>query len=258
MSSAPRTVDDYAAPYVNFLVRVPAAGLRVCRVCHSIVGSNYPMCYPCNEEAWALGESRADLAAFVSMAPVGEQFAHELYAYKNPAVGERDRQRMTVGLGAVLWKWLAAHERCMAARLGVQQFDVITTIPSTSGRASHPLRTVVAGIVVGSDKRHADLLTVARTDLEQRAQAADRYRATRSLTGASVLVVDDTWTTGAHAQSASAALKAAGARSVAALAIGRWFKPSWNTGDATGVSWLAEHRKPGWSWERCCLDPDAS
>ena len=89
------------------------------------------------------GESWADLAAFVSMAPVGEQFAHELYTYKNPAVGERDRQRMTVGLGAVLWgDRLAAHERCVAGHVyGVEQLDVITTIPSTSSQAGSPART---------------------------------------------------------------------------------------------------------------------
>lgn len=256
MSSPPRTVDDFAAPYVNFLVRVPAAGPGVCRVCHSIVGSSFSVCYPCNEANSTLGTGTANLAAFVSLAPVGEQFAHELITYKKPTVGGLDRQRKTVGLGAVLWKWLAVHERCMARPFGNQQFDLITTVPSTSGRADHPLRTVVAGLVVGSDARHADLLTVARMDLGQRAQAPDRYRAMRSLGGASVLVIDDTWTTGAHAQSASAALKAAGASRVALLAIGRWFKPSWNTPDATGVSWLAEHRRPGWDWQRCCLDRD--
>src|SRR5262249_62149192 len=39
--------------------------------------------------------------------------------------------------------------------------------------------------------------------------------------GARVLLIDDTWTTGASAQSAAMALRTAGARSVATVVIGR-------------------------------------
>jgi len=136
------------------------------------------------------------------------------------------------------------------------RFDLVTSVPSTSGRQTQPLRSVLAEIVSGTSDRHEDLLTVARTDLEQRAHAADRFGATRSVSGARVLVIDDTWTTGAHAQSASAAHKAAGASAVAVVAIGRWFNPAYQTGNADGESWLAEHRKPGWDWARCCFDAD--
>src|SRR5690349_19071743 len=87
------------------------------------------------------------------------------------------------------------HEACLVTRLPAGGFDLITSVPSTSGRPSHPLRTVVAGVVVNSEKRYADLLALARDDLGQRVQAADRFRATRTLGGARVLVIDDTWTT---------------------------------------------------------------
>lgn len=144
----------------------------------------------------------------------------------------------------------------LVTRLGIDRFDLITSVPSTSGRPAHPLRSVVAEVVSGTADRYGDLLAIARTDLEQRAQAADRFRATRPLAGARVLVIDDTWTTGAHAQSASAALKAAGAPTVAVVAIGRWFNPAYRTDTADGESWLAEHRRRGWDWDRCCLDPE--
>ena len=257
MTGSPRTVDEVAAPYVNFLVRVPPGGPGVCTVCHSTLSStsNFPTCWPCGEAARLLGSGTADLTAFVSMAPRGEQFARELFTYKNPSLRPEDRQQKTVGLAAVLWKWLGIHEACLVTRLPVDDFDLITSVPSTSGRPSHPLRTVVAEVVVNSQRRYADLLALARDDLGQRVQAADRFRATRALGGARVLVIDDTWTTGAHAQSASAALKAAGARAVAVVTIGRWFNPDYNPGGTDAVAWLAEHRKPGWDWHRCCLDP---
>jgi hypothetical protein len=255
VTGPPRTVDEVAAPYVNFLVRVPPGGPGVCTVCHSIVGGGYTTCYQCGPAVQVLGSGTADLTAFVSMAPRTEQLARELVTYKNPNVRADDRQRKTVGLAAVLWKWLGIHEGCLVNRLGSGGFDLITSVPSTSGRQSHPLRTIVGGIVSGTENRYADLLALARGDLPQHVQADDRFRATRALGGARVLVIDDTWTTGANAQSASAALKAAGTRTVAVVTIGRWFNPGYSPGGTDAESWLAEHRKPGWDWHRCCLDP---
>jgi hypothetical protein len=47
-----------------------------------------------------------------------------------------------------------------------------------------------------------------------------RFRAGQ-VTGAGILLLDDTWASGASAQSASVALKQAGARAVAVVVIGR-------------------------------------
>lgn len=256
MTGQPRTVDEVAAPYANFLVRVPPAGPAVCRVCHSAV-SGYPTCWQCKQAVQAFGGATADLTGFVSMAPRTEQLAHELFAYKRITVPSEARQRMTVGLAAVLWKWMLIHESCMTIWLGIDHFDVTTSVPSTSAsRPSHPLKEVVASVVTHTEDRYEDLLTLNRSDLEQHTLAADRFRATRSLGGARVLVIDDTWTMGGNAQSASVALKAAGARTVAVVAIGRWFNPAYKGPDLDAQAWLAENRKPGWDWRRCCLNPE--
>jgi len=237
VTGPPRTVDEVAAPYVNFLVRVPPAGPGVCSMCHSIV-SGYTTCYQCHQGELQLGNAIADLTAFVSMAPRNEQLAHELIAYKDPKLRAEDRQWMTVGLAAVLWKWLGLYEACLVSRLRIGSFDLITSVPSTTGRLNHPLRTVVAGVVSNSSARYQDLLILARDGLPQHVHSADRFRATRSLAGARVLVIEDSWTMGGNARSASAALKTVGARTVAIVTIGRWFNPAY----ADAVSWLAEHR----------------
>ena len=248
----PRTVDQVAAPYENFLVRVPPAGVDVCAVCHSVVLAGQATCLQCQEAKWILGSATADVTAFVSMAPRGEQMARELFSYKDTRISDQQRTRMVAGLGAVLWKWLGRHERCVTNPLGIDGCDVVTTVPSTSGRhGHHPLVQVVGGVVTGSEERYEDLLVLQRPELDQRAHAVDRYAATREVTGRKVLVVDDTWTTGAHAQSASAALKTAGASGVAIVAIGRWFNPGYRDGGP----WLAEHRRPGWNWDTCCVEP---
>jgi hypothetical protein len=81
--------------------------------------------------------------------------------------------------------------------------------------------------------------------------ATDRFAVSASPAGRTVLIIDDTWTTGSHAQSAAAALKSAGARGVGVLAMGRWMNVSWkNTPE-----WLHQHRGVGWDWNRCCLEP---
>lgn len=138
----------------------------------------------------------------------------------------------------------------MAARVGRDVFDIVTAVPSTSGRDDHPLPKLVSRVVRGTAKRYEELLLVDRTDLAQRAQAPDRFRAIQTVKGSFVLIVDDTWTTGAHAQSAAAALKTAGAAAVGVVAIGRWFNPDF--GDS--ARWLTARRRQAWDWDRCCLD----
>jgi hypothetical protein len=64
--------------------------------------------------------------------------------------------------------------------------------------------------------------------------AADRFVvATPDLVrGRHVLVPDDTWTTGARAQSMSLTLRAAGASGVSVMVLARWLAPGW---EATGA-----------------------
>jgi len=246
-----RTVDDVAGPYANFLLPVPPVGVDTCRVCHGAVYDDYSICFPCNEALRVLGDGVADVVSFVSLAPGGEQFARELYTYKLESVPPAIRRVRLIGLAAVLWKWLSIHEGCLGRQVGVSRFDIVTSVPSTSGRAIHPLEELISGIVGGTESRYEGLLTIQRTDLTQREQAPDRYVATRSLKGTRVLVVDDTWTTGAHAQSASTALKAAGADAVAVVALGRWFSTEYRD----NKRWLAHKRSKSWDWQVCCLEP---
>jgi predicted amidophosphoribosyltransferase len=229
---------------------VPARGPDICRVCHTAV-DGWPTCYPCGQSSKIIGAWSADAVSFVSLAPRDEQMATELASYKDPRTLFRLRQQKTFGLAAVLLKWLLRHERCLARRTGSETFDIVTSVPSTKGRTPHPLAELAALRIVGSPDRYRDLLVVNRTDMDDRAHAVDRYRVDGALKGQRVLVIDDTWTTGAHAQSASAALKSAGASGVGVVAIGRWFNPGYQD----QRSWLTRHRAVGWDWSRCCLEP---
>ena len=70
-----------------------------------------------------------------------------------------------------------------------------------------------------------------------------------------MLLIDDTWTTGASAQSAAAALKDAGAGRVAAVVIGRHLNREWHENDRR----LRGIERP-FDWSKCalCAEPDSA
>ncbi|MGV9760775.1 hypothetical protein ACWDUC_33855 [Streptomyces tricolor] len=243
------TVVGLSARYANFLVHPLLPGPGVCQVCRGPTRVGYPMCWPCNEAAKLLGTGAADAVVPVSLALKGEQYANELWRYKN-AVGPQ-QQYFRMGLAAVLWRFLTLHEGCIRAHCAVPSFDTVTMVPSTSGRPDHPLRTMLAEMVGVTRDRYRDLLapTPEAVDLG-RAASSGRY-ASAALWGENVLLIDDTWTTGNHAQSAAAALKAAGAGSVAIVVLGRHLNIDYgNTADH-----VEEARLRRFSWDACALRP---
>jgi hypothetical protein len=241
------TVVGLSARYANFLVHPLPPGPGVCQVCRGPAKAGYPTCWPCHEARRLLGAGVADTVVPVSLALKREQYANELWRYKN-AVGPQ-QQHFRTGLAAVLWRFLAAHEACIADGCAVPGFGVVTTVPSTSGRVDHPLRAVVADMVGVTRGRYRDLLTPALDAAALgRTASLSRYTST-ALWGDDVLLVDDTWTTGNHAQSAAAALKAAGARSVAVVVLGRHLNSDYM--DTAGHVEQARLRR--FSWDICAL-----
>jgi hypothetical protein len=186
----------------------------------------------------------------VSLAAAGEQMARDLYTYKRASVPQHLRNTLTIGLAATLWRWLAKHESCIAAAAGSGGFDIITTVPSTNGRDEHPLERLATKIVVGSQDRAPNVLTATGINIGKREQSTGRFVASSDVRGLDVLVIDDTWTTGAKMQSASVALKKAGANKVGGVAVGRWFTLDYRDNDA----WLKAKKRSRWSWDKCCLE----
>ena len=243
------TVVELSARYANFLVHPLLPGSGVCQICRGPATKGYPTCLPCHGTRAVLGSGVADAVVPVSLALKGEQYAHELWRYKNAAGPQR--QYFRTGLAAVLWRFLEAHEACVAHRCAVRGFDVVTTVPSTSGRQTHPLRAMVADMIGATRERHRDLLraTPKAADLGRTASSA-RYTAS-ALWGEHVLLVDDTWTTGNHVQSVASALKSAGAGTVAVVVLGRHLNSDYE-GTAAHVE---QARLRRFSWDVCPLRP---
>ena len=184
-----------------------------CAVC-ATPSAGFERCYPCRQHRGHAG--LADATAFLTYAVAGRQSGHVMWGYKATPrpVGEH---RMVVHLLVALG--LAGHAACPGALAGVPvtHWATVPSLPAKPGE--HPLHQLVAGLAPGQEAR----LTAAVQVRHPRGARPDHYRAGEPLPpGSHALLMDDTWASGGHAQSAALALRAAGAARVSLMVVARW------------------------------------
>ena len=218
------TVAELTDLYGNFMLG-PRPGPGVCEVCFTFT-EGHERCFACGQQ-----NSSLDAVVPISYSVAGGQLHHALAGYKR--LGGEVTRRLQVELAAVLWRFLAGHEPCVARAAGAMRFDLVTTVPSSSRERdeSHPLRRIVGELARPTRERYERLLTRSPVVVQERTFDARKYDVARTLAGEAVLLIDDTWTTGSGAQSAAAALRHAGAGPVAAVVIGRHVKRGWRQND---------------------------
>jgi hypothetical protein len=155
----------------------------------------------------------------VSYAIKGTTFAADLWRYKSwSAPDVRARTLML----ALLVAFLHDHGGCVWRDAGMPAPTRLAVVPSGCGRPGpHPLVTMTSPYL-----RLPRVPLAIRPGLQGRDLDLNRFRAGSAAAGASVLLVDDTWVSGASAQSAAAALRLAGARHVAIVVLGRHLNPA--------------------------------
>jgi predicted amidophosphoribosyltransferase len=235
------TVAELTELYTNFML-APRPGPDVCERCFNFT-RGYDRCYACSHI-----EQHLDAIAPISYSVAHEQLHHALASYKR-LEGEVAR-RLTVELAAVLWRHLASHENCIATAARTTRFELVTTVPSgdRDRYERHPLGRIAGQLVRPTRDRYERLLRRTTQPLRPREFDPTRFEATRGLDSEPVLLIDDTWTTGASAQSAAKALKDAGAGPVAAVVIGRHLNREWHENDRR----LRGIGTP-FDWDRCAL-----
>lgn len=91
--------------------------------------------------------------------------------------------------------------------------------------------------------------------MEGREFDSNRYRVIADLSGKSVLLLDDTWTSGGHAQSAAHTLAGAGAETVALVVIGRHvrreYEPVQGSGESCGD--ILDALPESFDWTTCAV-----
>ena len=236
------SVRELSALYENVMLG-PRRGPDVCCTCFNFT-AGYARCYAC-----AHGQLVLDAVAPISYSVGREQLHHALASYKR-LHGDVAR-RLGAILAAIVWRFLAEHERCVALAAGAPgPFDIVTTVPSGDRTRDerHPLRWIVGDLVGPTRERYERLLQRSAAEIAPRTFSPDKFEVANQLNGQTVLLIDDTWTTGASAQSAAARLKAAGAGPTAAVVIGRHLNRGWHQNDRR----LRGIAQP-FDWRRCAL-----
>jgi predicted amidophosphoribosyltransferase len=208
-------------------LRAPRRGPGVCIRCFNFTREQgHALCFAC-----AVGQRHLDAMVPIAYSVAHEQLHHDLVRYKRYA--DPWVEMAATRLSLLLGRFLATHESCVAASAGATMFDLVTTVPSSHGGRDeyHPLRRIVGEMVALTADRHERLLRRSSAAVQPRVFDSFRYEAVRPLAGANVLLIDDTWTTGASAESAAAALKTAGAARVGAVVIGRHLNRGWLEND---------------------------
>lgn len=240
------TVAELTEPYGNFMLG-PVRGAGVCDVCFTFTDGR-SRCQACGRTPQAL-----DVLAPISYSVGAGQLHHVLAAYKRHD-GEAART-LSTQLAAVLWRFLSGHEGCVAQAAGVASFDLVATVPSGHDErdASHPLHWIVGEAVGPTRDRHRRLLGRSTVPVLPHEFNRRRYEVANRLPESAVLIIDDTWTTGANVQSAATALRQAGARKVAAVVIGRHLNRRWGQNERR----MSELDRP-FDWTTCAYCHPAS
>jgi hypothetical protein len=119
----------------------------------------------------------------------------------------------------LVWLALSMHQHC-PARLGGAPVTHWATVPSLPAKAGeHPLHRIISTI-----GPCAEVHLLAATNVQYPRDVNPTHFITDGELprGSHVLLIDDTWTQGGHAQSAALALRGAGAGRVSVLVIARW------------------------------------
>ena len=201
-------------------------GVMDCRTCRGPVQAGFARCYQCDLAHARCAGLLADVVAPVAYAVKGGRLAGDLWRYKSGAAGATEAgARLT----AMLARFLREHSDQVWRAAGmIAGPGLAAVVPSGQGRpAAHPLAGIVASCV---DVPIVPLCTAPGAAARARGLADGVAAGWLTVGGAvaetDVLLVDDTWVSGASAQSAAAALKAAGARRVALVVIGRHVDPA--------------------------------
>ena len=149
------SVRELSALYEDVMLG-PRRGPSVCSTCFNFT-DGYARCYACDHGGLVL-----DAVVPISYSVAREQLYHALASYKR-LEGDVGR-RLGASLAAILWRFLAEHERCVGRAAGTKRFELVTVVPSGDSFRDerHPLRWIVGELVGPTRERHERLLRPIR------------------------------------------------------------------------------------------------
>jgi hypothetical protein len=202
----------------------------ICLICWGSSGDGYAACFACRIVASRL---HLPLAPVLPMhrCTVDDPLYGDLIAYKESPVADL-RRRASARVVGRMAAFLSEHGPCVASALGGEP-QLVLTVPSTHRRDRSPLArlagleaAITTAFPVADWMPHALVRTsvpVGHMEPHAEACAVDPTVGLGSVDRA--LVLDDTYVSGARSQSAAAALRLAGVRSVLIAPLVRLIRP---------------------------------
>jgi len=218
-------IDSRVDVQVNYLHAGPRHGEGVCRTCFGATTSpRYQLCYQCQKTRDRAGGLLADLVVPITYRNGSEgQHSRDLRMYKKTPASEAARKNLTV----LFRDFCMRHIRCVKNAAGVASFTHVAFVPSTKKPDQiHPLQALLTPTV--QSLRRIDLGVNTDISAESREFNQDWFLLDRipdPKPQTDVLLIDDTWVSGARAQSAAHRLKRAGARKVVTVVLARQLEP---------------------------------
>jgi len=229
---------------------VPPAGEGVCATCHAAATPGREHCFTCFRTAAQVSAPVADVVP-ISLYRTGDDLWYALRHYKD-SKDAAERRRLRRGLARLLSRFLALHVACVAP--GAAASWHITAVPPTRRRACLLCRRRPVERLIRRTwwLRRRYVRTLRTLQAPAHRQASDEaFAVIADVRGLDLVLVDDTYTTGASVQSAAAALRLAGATVLAVVVIGRVVNPAANPAETR--LWAAARRRP-FRLKECCRD----
>lgn len=199
----------------GFLRNVKWLQFQTCRVCAGVTKDGWPTCWHCHQTEGLLGA--ADRLGFVTYAWPGGQVGRTMYTYKAVPPGPTSRSLVA----SLMAYAVVAHWDCLVGPEHVPPAGW-AAVPSLRGRTgAHPLAEI-GNSFLGS-LPHVPVQASAVVE-SPRSLRPTNFVVPRRVPQ-HVLVLEDTWVTGAHVQSVAGALKASGAETVTVMTVARWLHP---------------------------------
>jgi predicted amidophosphoribosyltransferase len=205
------------------LIVPPKLAPGICPVCRGIIYEQAEICTNCLENSSALGVSCSPLIP-VSLYSKPSLLRDWLTTYKS---GDDHLAAPDAGaaIALIFQKFFEANRSRLSSVDPNTQYVVV--VPSTIRPAPHPLELVLNAIPdLGTPVRAVLQRTIGPLGHNQPNKEA--FEVNTDVSGHSIVLVDDVYTSGARAQSASYRLRAAGAQIRHLIALGRRINPEYH------------------------------
>ena len=198
----------------------------VCETCTAPIAYPYTLCYQCNQHQYA-GVPLATVVAPLTYALKNTQAMTDVYRYKDESLPPSVRNASLSRLGRLMYESMSRHLGCFRELSDAPL--VIASVPSTSlqRKGSHPFDDIKSMFGDGFTHARVDYVGAGGARNDRRRLQPELFAVDDSeVRGAHVLLLDDSWVSGGHAQSVAAALRNAGAAQVDIVVLARVLDPN--------------------------------